>query len=549
MQDANDMCDRLAGEFAEHYMEKLFYFCLKKTGSQIEAEDLTQDIALQVITALHKGTIPNSFSAWVWQIARNRYSVWAKEKHDRNESVTGSDIDDYEIVDESENILDEMMHAEQMALLRRELAFIKSDYRNIVVAYYIENKSVREIAESLALSTNTVKSRLLRARQILKEGMDMAREFGKRSYDPQKISYNNICTRPGELGQPWTLMDSKLNQNIFLSCYDNPMTAEELAIEIGVALPYMEDSVKYLTEQTLLHKNADKYETAFPIIGKEAIHKIHIYYEEVIPKLIALITENIDRLMDQYKEAGLSYYGPYQNYEEAKWMLLPSFYKRLYELCESSPKIKLGNSKRQDGGVWDVLAFEACDFTPDGVGFHCQTNGFVHYRFSYEGIHFRTPPNLSEEETYELLLLVKNKAPKQIAVAERLVAYGYAEELDGKYFPRVSVISERTCRSFVKFCNKKKHSTDFIEHSQRRGEIHSEIMKLLDDMNQTVWNILYDDLPESIRNQTAMVDAILESICTASHTLGYLVKHSLASGWLKYDESTSASVGAYFYMR
>ena len=74
-------------------------------------------------------------------------------------------------------------------------------------------------------------------------------------------------------------------------------------------------------------------------------------------------------------------------------------------------------------------------------------------------------------------------------------------------------------------------------------------MKLLDDMNQTVWNILYDDLPESIRNQTAMVDAILESICTASHTLGYLVKHSLASGWLKYDESTSASVGAYFYMR
>ena len=74
-------------------------------------------------------------------------------------------------------------------------------------------------------------------------------------------------------------------------------------------------------------------------------------------------------------------------------------------------------------------------------------------------------------------------------------------------------------------------------------------MKLLDDMNQTVWNILYDDLPESIRNQIAMVDAILESICTASHTLGYLVKHSLASGWLKYDESTSASVGAYFYMR
>ena len=135
MRETDETCNRLINEFAESYMEKLFYFCLKKTGSNVEAEDLTQDIALQVIKALNKGTIPTSFPAWVWQIARNRYSVWATEKHNRNESVTGSDIGDYEIEDESENILDEMIHTQQMALLRRELAFIKSDYRNIVVAF------------------------------------------------------------------------------------------------------------------------------------------------------------------------------------------------------------------------------------------------------------------------------------------------------------------------------------------------------------------------------------------------------------------------------
>ena len=110
MQETNEMRDQLINEFVENYMEKLFYFCLKKTGSPIEAEDLTQDIALQIITALNKGMIPTSFSAWVWQIARNRFSVWATEKHNRNESVTGSDIGDYEIEDESENILDEMIH-------------------------------------------------------------------------------------------------------------------------------------------------------------------------------------------------------------------------------------------------------------------------------------------------------------------------------------------------------------------------------------------------------------------------------------------------------
>ena len=185
MQETNEMRDRLIRAFAENYMEKLFYFCLKKTGSHEEAEDLTQDITLQVMVALNKGTVPESFSAWIWQIARNRYSVWAKEKHNRRASVTGSDIGDYEIGVESENVLDERVHAEQLALLRRELAFIKSDYRNIVVAYYLEDKNVREIAGLLSLPTNTVKSRLLRAREILKVGRE-ARE---------KIwNYNNSIT-------------------------------------------------------------------------------------------------------------------------------------------------------------------------------------------------------------------------------------------------------------------------------------------------------------------------------------------------------------------
>lgn len=55
MQETNRMCDQLINEFTENYMEKLFYFCLKKTGNNVEAEDLTQDIALQIITALNRG--------------------------------------------------------------------------------------------------------------------------------------------------------------------------------------------------------------------------------------------------------------------------------------------------------------------------------------------------------------------------------------------------------------------------------------------------------------------------------------------------------------
>ena len=321
MQETKVMRDRLINEFAENYMEKLFYFCLKKTDNHIEAEDLTQDIALQIIAALNKDTIPTSFSAWVWQVARNRYSVWAKQKHKRNESVTGSDIGDYEIEDESENILDEMIHTEQMALLRRELAFIKSDYRNIIVAYYIENKNVREIAESLSLPTNTVKSRLLRARQILKEGMDMAREFGKLSYNPENISFINNGLY-GANGEPWNFISRSLCKNILLAAYRTPSTAEELAIEVGVALPYMEEELRALVDATLMKKNGNKYETNFFIVSADAQEKINAHLKGITPELTKAVISALVYEVHWKNENCPEWHEGYQPFEDMKWALL-----------------------------------------------------------------------------------------------------------------------------------------------------------------------------------------------------------------------------------
>ena len=176
-----------------------------------------------------------------------------KEKRRRNERAAGAITGGEEIEDKSVNILDDIMHAEQMALLRRELAFIRNDYRNIVVAYYIENKSVRDIASSLSLSTSAVHQRLHRARIVLKEGMDMAREFGKLSYNPENISFiNNGCQ--GNNGEPWNYITRSLCKNILLAAYRTPATAEELAMEVGVALPYMEEELSSLVEATLMKK-------------------------------------------------------------------------------------------------------------------------------------------------------------------------------------------------------------------------------------------------------------------------------------------------------
>lgn len=54
----------LMSEYIENgYPEKLFYYCLRKTGDVREAEDLASDISLCVIQELSRGVVPQSFSA------------------------------------------------------------------------------------------------------------------------------------------------------------------------------------------------------------------------------------------------------------------------------------------------------------------------------------------------------------------------------------------------------------------------------------------------------------------------------------------------------
>ena len=156
MSDNISIRDKFVQDFVDNYMEKILYFCLKKTNNRLDAEDLTQDIALNIIDGLNKGTIPNNYSAWVWQIARNVYSKWTPIKRIRRENINSIDVYDVEIEDESKSIIDEMIYDEQLALLRRELAFIKSEYRDIIVAYYLENKSIKDIAKSLNLSVDAI---------------------------------------------------------------------------------------------------------------------------------------------------------------------------------------------------------------------------------------------------------------------------------------------------------------------------------------------------------------------------------------------------------
>ena len=544
MSDAGGMSDLLIREFAENYMEKIFYFCLKKTGSNFEAEDLTQDIALNILTALNKGTIPVSFSAWVWQIARNRYSVWADEKHRRNESVTGSDIGDYEIEDESENLSDEAQ-GEQMSLLRRELAFISRDYREIVVAYYIENRSMREISDRLSLSLETVKKRIQRARKILKEGMNMAREFGVRSYRPEEIFFSNSCSSFGDNGQPWSILSHALYKNIFLEAYGNPSTAEELSLELGVALPYMEDELDYLTKQTFLTKSGNRYETSFPIISKNAQEKIWNYNNKIIEKLTGLLERLVDDFSAACENHGIRYFGNYQKYDDAKWTLLMLTFDRL--MADVSQGESFEYTKRPDNGNWDIVGYQNA-YIPDlpWVGQHgCLDDSmgrpavhFQQYKFARYDISRKTPEFIRYEEALTLEAVAEGKIETcEDMLLERLCDYGYIRKTEKGYEPQIIVFEGYDTDKYLKA---------FSESEKKMiSETAGKIRKILSESNDVAYKVTCEDLPAVFRDDKRMC-----RFACANNKMDRcnVLEQALSDGWIKYDDNTSKVIGAYIYI-
>ena len=376
----------LIKEFTENYMETLFYFCLKKTGNGTDAEDLTQDIALEIVTALRKGIVPGNFSAWVWQIARNRYALWATQKRKRAQSVTGSDVGDYEVEDENGNLLDKMIRREDLSLLRRELAFIKRDYRKILVAYYIEDKSVREIAQSLSLSVSAVQQRLHRARMILKEGMDMAREFGRLSYKPEDVRFR--ASGPQPTGLPWAAVQRKIPKNILLYANNNPCTPEELSMELGIALPYMEEEIRILHWATLLEKQGDKYITNFFIVNKECQLEVYHLLRQNAKERSRSVQEVIEDMLPAIRQMGIA--GTHLRDNHIRWWLVPYIVDRIIENTENGCCSIGTPPKRANGESWGFVGYEAVELperTTVGLnGNGSDINHFWAYKFDDYGM-------------------------------------------------------------------------------------------------------------------------------------------------------------------
>ena len=346
------MTTQKAGELISENMRTLYLWSLHKTSDPYKAEDLCSDIILAVLKSAPNLKCDDAFFGFVWKVAANTYKHYLR----KNLKHTSAELD--EDIPDGSDIEDDICEKEQENTLRRELAFLSEKYRLCTVAYYYKGMSIKDISEKYGLTAQTVKFNLFQSRKILKEGIAMERQFGEKSFNPQPFNFRYIFN--GNYNNAFdTLVTRKLPGQILLSAYYEPMTVEQLSVELGIASVYLEDELDTLLRYNFIKQQGKKYQTCIPILTAN-------YNEAILKALNEKYSDRVKALVDSMREK------------------LPEIKKIGFEGCDKFPDNIL---------LWDIFAYAVMSGTQ-------QTDG---------GAKFRTIYNVGDKEVTGICYGIEDK--------------------------------------------------------------------------------------------------------------------------------------------
>ncbi len=164
------------------YRLPIHYYLLRLTQDPVVAEDLTQETFMRVHAGLPGFRGEASLATWVYRIASNVCLDHLRRRSTTQDSVTHS-LD--EVSMEHEMLVDDeaasperqAVRSEMSACVQAHIDQLPPDYRAALILHDLEGMTSAEIADMLAVSLDTVKIRLHRARARLRAALKMGCDF------------------------------------------------------------------------------------------------------------------------------------------------------------------------------------------------------------------------------------------------------------------------------------------------------------------------------------------------------------------------------------
>jgi len=161
-------------ELLNKYKGRVYTICLRMVRNSTDAEDIAQEVFIRVFSALERYDPSYPFSAWLYRITSNLCIDFIRKQKDKplsiDRPISGEDGDINLQFPSQDAGPDRLIQTNEMfAILEEALANIPERYRMILILRHEEQLSYEEISDVLGIPIGTVKARIHRARNMIRE--------------------------------------------------------------------------------------------------------------------------------------------------------------------------------------------------------------------------------------------------------------------------------------------------------------------------------------------------------------------------------------------
>jgi RNA polymerase sigma-70 factor (ECF subfamily) len=150
----------------ERYHRRTYSLCLRMTSSQTEAEDLTQEVFIQLFRKIGSFRGDSAFSTWLHRLTVNQVLMHFRRRSVKNER-TSEDGEMPEQTVAGTGNPNKMQVVDRIAL-KKAISELPNGYRNVFVLHDVEGFEHEEVARLMGISVGTSKSQLHKARLKLR---------------------------------------------------------------------------------------------------------------------------------------------------------------------------------------------------------------------------------------------------------------------------------------------------------------------------------------------------------------------------------------------
>lgn len=158
-------------ELVRRYQRPIVAYLYRLVGDYEAALDLTQDVFIKIYKSLDRYSSDFRFSTWIYRIAHNTAIDYLRRTPARQQELRDSEVTTYDaaVTSEAPSPEEESERAERRAELEQVVSRLPRAYRELIALRHGHDMGYDEIAELTGLPLGTVKNRIFRAREALRQ--------------------------------------------------------------------------------------------------------------------------------------------------------------------------------------------------------------------------------------------------------------------------------------------------------------------------------------------------------------------------------------------